>query len=241
MGEMGCGYGSEFHLLRYLGYHRRDLNHAIEQETGGRVLDWLDFCFDSRRKFPDLDAEWQGLDFLGPDSEGVKTAWEGFWPQTGNVPNWDAVGLLQLQSRTEFILVEAKAHLEEVRSECGAHEGGGLPMIRKAFAETIAAHRFKADPDEWLKPYYQYANRLATLHYLTQHNVLSRLACVYFTGDDATRYKGHVLCPQNEQEWNACLHEMDRRLGITGSSELEQRVHRVFLPVGGQASEGPDE
>ena len=241
MGIMGHGYGSEFHLLRYLGYHRGDLNRAIGQQTGGRGLDWLDFDFDSHRKFPHLDAEWRGVDFLPPDFEGVKTAWAGFRPQTGNVPNWDAVGLLQADSHTEFILVEAKAHLEEVRSDCGAHEDGGLPKIRKAFAETIAAHGFKADPEKWLRPYYQCANRLATLHYLIQHNVLSRLVCVYFTGDDATRYKWHVLCPQNEQEWNACLREMDKHLGMTGSSELQQRVHRVFLPVGGQASEGPDE
>jgi hypothetical protein len=237
MGIMGHGYGSEFHLLRYLGYHRGDLNRAIEQQTGGRVLDWRDFGFVPRGKFPHLDAEWKGLEFLGPDLEAVKAAWAEFWPRSGTPPNWDAVGFLQLDSHTEFILVEAKAHLWEVRSDCGAREDGGLPMIRKAFAETVAAHGFKADPEKWLNGYYQSANRLATLHFLAHHNVLSRLVFIYFIGDDAGRYKKPVRCPKDEQEWSGCLREMYHHLGMTGSSRLEQRVHRLFLPVCGPAGE----
>jgi hypothetical protein len=43
VGKMANGYESEFHLLRYLGYHRHDLDRAVEQKTGGRVSDCLDF------------------------------------------------------------------------------------------------------------------------------------------------------------------------------------------------------
>lgn len=50
MGKMGNGYGSEFHLLRYLGYHRQELNRAIEKETGGLVTEWLDFAFGRKGK-----------------------------------------------------------------------------------------------------------------------------------------------------------------------------------------------
>src|SRR5579862_3664313 len=86
MGKMGDGYGSEFHLLRYLGYHRSALSRAVEKQTGGRVIDWLDCAFGGKEK---LDRECKGVDFLDsvPD---VKSAWLKFWPQTGNVPNWDA-------------------------------------------------------------------------------------------------------------------------------------------------------
>jgi hypothetical protein len=38
-----------------------------------------------------LDREWKGLEFLDSASD-VKSAWVKFWPQSGNVPNWDAVG-----------------------------------------------------------------------------------------------------------------------------------------------------
>ena len=234
MGTMGHGYGSEFHLLRYLGYHRRDLNRAVEQQAGGRVLVWLDFAFDPRREFPHLDAESKGLDFLDPEV-GVRAAWQKFWPQTGNVPNWDAVGLLQAKSHVEFLLVEAKAHASELKSTCGASEDGGLPKIRAALAETIKANGLTADPEKWLGPYYQYANRLAHLHFLVQHNISARLVFIYFLGDnwrgEALPNRESVVCPKDEQEWNPYLWDMYSHLGLSGVSRLEQRVHRVFLPV----------
>lgn len=80
MGKMGNGYGSEFHLLRYLGYPRHGLNRAVENKNGGRVSDWLDFPTGGEGK---LDMEWKGVDFVDSAS-GVKSAWVKFWPQTGN-------------------------------------------------------------------------------------------------------------------------------------------------------------
>ena len=113
-------------------------------------------------------------------------------------------------------------------------------MIREALSKTREAMRSKANPESWLGQYYQYANRMATLYFLTQHNIPSRLIFIYFTRDEATRYKGHVVCPKDEQEWGGYLCEMDAELGITGSSELKWRVHRVFLPVCGQTGESPE-
>ncbi|MGC9995545.1 MAG: hypothetical protein ABSE79_09505 [Terriglobia bacterium] len=241
MGKMGYGYGSEFHLLRYLGYHRRRLNLAIEKQTGGRMLDWLDFSFDARGRFPHLDAELKGLEFLPPDFEHVKSAWTQFWPQTGNVPNWDAVGHLQLESHTEFVLVEAKAHASELGSDCGAREEGGRKMIREAFATAIEANAFRSSPEKWLRKYYQCANRLATLHFLMQHNVPSRLVFIYFTGEKwpagTEQNREPLVCPKDEREWGTSLQEMYDHLGLTKSSVLEERVHRVFLPVCGQSGE----
>ena len=121
MGKMGNGYGSEFHLLRYLGYHRHDLNRAVEKETGGRVSEWLDFAFGGEER---LDREWKGVDFVDSASD-IKSAWMKFWPQTGNVPNWDAVGRLELNSGVEYLLVEAKAHVEELQSSCSASRTAG--------------------------------------------------------------------------------------------------------------------
>jgi hypothetical protein len=231
MGKMGNGYGSEFHLLRYLGYHRHDLNRAVEKKTGGRVSDWLDFAFGSEGK---LDREWKGVDFVdsAPDT---KSAWMNFWPQTGNVPNWDAVGLLESNSCREYLLVEAKAHVEELQSSCGASEKGGLDMIRKALDATINANGFKANVEDWLSHYYQYANRLAHLHFLLQHDVSARLVFIYFCGDN---WGGNKLsngespkCPKSEQEWGAYIKATHKRLGLNGQSKLEERVHSLFLPV----------
>lgn len=150
MGKMGFGYGSQFHLLRYLGYHRAKLNRAVEEKAGGRVLDWLDFSFDPKARFPNLDSERKGLDFLDPDLP-VTAVWKQFWPQIGNVPNWDAVGLLQSESQVQYLLVEAKAHAAELKSDCSARADGGLPKILEAFDSAIKAYGFNADPAQWLK------------------------------------------------------------------------------------------
>ena len=151
MGKMGKGYGSEFHLLRYLGYRRAELNRQVEKETGGRVLEWLDFATASNQKHHYLDVEIKGMEFL-ETRHPARTAWKEFWPQTGNVQNWDAVGRLQSGSQVEYLLVEAKGHVEELTSYCGASEEGGLPTIRDAFEETIKAYSSNSTVKDWLEP-----------------------------------------------------------------------------------------
>lgn len=239
MGQTGCRHGSEFHLLRYLGYHRSDLNRAAEKETGGHVLDWLDFRFDPKREFQHWDEELKGLDFIGQEGPLIK-AWKEFWPQTGNVQNWDAVGLLQSGLQVEYLLVEAKAHVEEIKSKCGASKHGGLPKIKEAFHETISANGFDSNVEKWLSPYYQYASRLASLHFLLQHSVPARLVFIYFLGDhwpDGNDSRGQaVTCPTTEQQWDSPLQDMCKQLGLKGRSKFEKRVHHLFLDVGGPAS-----
>jgi hypothetical protein len=231
MAKMGNGYGSEFHLLRYLGYHRSELNRAIQEKTGGRVVEWLDFAF---RGEGSLDREWKGLDFVDP-APNVKSLWANFWPQTGNVPNWDAVGRLESNSTVEYLLVEAKAHVEELHSSCGASKKGGLSMIQDTLEATIRAHNFTADVDDWLRPYYQYANRLAHLHFLLKTNIPTRLVFIYFCGDnwgDKKLPNGSLpKCPRTAQQWDEHVKAVHQRLGMSGKSELEERVHSLFLHV----------
>ena len=234
MGKMGHGYGSEFHLLRFLGYHRNRLNQTIEKECGGRVIDWLDFGFCKETDLGHADSEWKGMDFLDPNS-GVKSAWMNYWPQSGNVPNWDAVGVLDLNSNPEFLLIEAKAHVEEIESSCGARENGGFSMIERALSATISANEFNRQSDNWLRPYYQYANRVAQLDFLLEHGVMARLIFVYFCGDKWPRDGRRTNCPQNESEWDLNLRPMYKHLGLSGQSSLESRIHSLFLDVRGNS------
>ncbi len=231
MGKMGNGYGSEFHLLRYLGYHRNELSRALEKATGGRVIEWLDFDFGGEGK---PDREWKGVDFLDSAS-GVKSAWLEFWPQSGNVPNWDAVGRLESNSEIEWLLVEAKAHVEELQSSCMAKEAkreGGLDKIKDALKTTIKANGFAADVDGWLKLYYQYTNRLAHLRFLIEHGIPTRLVFIYFCGDN---WGGNTLsnerppiCPKDANGWGAPLQKVHSHLGLSGQSKLEESVARQF-------------
>src|SRR5437773_2055981 len=100
MGQIGYGYGSEWHLLRYLGRHRRELNRGVEKQIastegdpGFRVADWLDFDFDRSKRF--LDRELVGVNFLD-DGHPARIAWQNFWPRTRrpeHQPNWDAIAV----------------------------------------------------------------------------------------------------------------------------------------------------
>ncbi len=223
MSQIGYGYGSEWHLLRYLGYHRHDLGEAIRSATDGDVVDWLDFPFNPSNYF--CDDEWKGLDFLGKDHHLI-AEWGEWWPQSGNPPNWDAIGRIRFGDREEWLLVEAKANLNEIKSRCGAKDNGGLPLIRKALDETKNAVGAPPAAD-WLKPYYQLANRLATLHFLNSRGEPARLLYVYFLGDTNPR----ANCPRTKADWDGELTNVNAHLDLRGASKLEQRVHKIFLPV----------
>src|SRR5437588_590472 len=57
--QIGCGYGSECHLLRYLGRHRQCLDKAQCDVIPADEVIWLDFPFDPRRTWP--DHEWERI------------------------------------------------------------------------------------------------------------------------------------------------------------------------------------
>jgi hypothetical protein len=230
MGKMGHGYGSEWHLLRYLGRHRNALNQAIEQETGGRIVDWVDFPFDHRTRF--LDSEWRGMDFLTAGSSGnLKREWAKFWPQRGNVQNWDAVGWLAVGSRMELLLVEAKAHVGEINTRCKAESPGhSRDMIRQAFRDAIQGFEPNAEPDKWLQPYYQYCNRLAALHFLREKGVPAWLIFIYFTGDHMEERD----CPDCPSGWHNALQDLYDHIEFPWSKQQDYGIHKVFLDVRGK-------
>jgi len=223
------GHGSEWHTLRYLGRHRRLFTDQILKVIGGDAIVWKDFEFTGgigeNQNYG--DAELKGLDFL-PDC-AVKADWRSWWPQSGNVPNWDAVGVLEHGGDREWVLVEAKGNVEELRQSTKAKprsQGGGLDLIQQRLAETQVACGI-TDGGDWTQPFYQYANRLATLQFLLDRGVAARLVFVYFIGD-ATRDK---TCPATSEGWRPSLDAMKSKLGLTGASKLELCVHEVFMPV----------
>jgi hypothetical protein len=163
MGKIGFGYGSEWHLLWYLARHRSSLNDAVRRVTGADDIEWLDFPL--RGTEGSSDAEWTGLDFL--TDEDTLAAWRSFWPQEAGIHNWDAVARVKVEGRLRWLLVEAKAHCDEIQSTCGAKAEGGLALIRAALEATKTGLGVESDRD-WLHGYYQFCNRLAVLHFLTR-------------------------------------------------------------------------
>jgi hypothetical protein len=224
MGRIGHGYGSEWHLLRYLGRHRNLLDKAVRDATGCGCLDWLDFGFDLNN--PWHDAEWKGLEFLMEDTS-LQHSWRDYWPHGRGIHNWDAIARAGSGGGTEWILVEAKANLEELKSVCHAGNMESLRKINAALDATKTALGVLAKAD-WTSPFYQYCNRVAALHFLKSHGVDARLLFIYFCGDkgDARR-----TCPENPEAWKESLGELAQHVGLPNGHYLDGKIHTLFLPV----------
>lgn len=238
MSKMGFGYGSEWHVLYYRGRHRDALNQAVVKETGAAAVEWLDHCpaGDDGLK----DAEWKGVDFLfcqeaasPPDYSYLRSEWASFWPQSGNPPNWDAIGVLRSRGQSEWLLVEAKAHAGEMQTKDGCKaSSASLSQITSSLT-AVGADLGVTNTKPWTGPYYQYANRLAMLWFLLKHGVPARLLYVYFTGE----CHGNWTCPATPDEWAPHLKAQDKALGldpVAPPAMVRDRVHKLFLPVRGK-------
>lgn len=139
-----------------------------------------------------------------------------FWPRGG--PQWDALG--RSQSGT-VILVEAKAHLNELYSPPSAASEPSLAMIRESLAETATALGVGSGFD-WSKQFYQYANRIAHARFLEANGVPTRLVFVYFMGDPEVR--GPVL----RTEWDAAIATVHNALGLPPALPF---IHDIFIDV----------
>jgi hypothetical protein len=108
--------------------------------------------------------------------EKIKANWKAYWPQTGTPPNWDAV--LYSKREDEWIIVGAKARLQELESSCGASDGS-RKIIESALGKT--QERFGIQCGNcWLFPYYQLANRLAFINFLLENKIKASLLYIYF-------------------------------------------------------------
>jgi hypothetical protein len=171
MAQIGYGYGSEWQLLRFLGHHRDALNYEITKQTGIKGdFHWLDFEFADRRKRISGDEELKGISFLKKIEfiddilyQEIETEYKKY--KIGNVDNWqnwDAI----LVVKKAIYLIEAKAHIKELSSRNKKHGGKSRESILQYMKEQLPIFPVS---EEWMKDYYQLANRLATTALLNKH------------------------------------------------------------------------
>ncbi|KRB79063.1 hypothetical protein [Noviherbaspirillum sp. Root189] len=202
--------GSLKWMQRLASSYPQLLDDAMREAGGlqtGETIRWV-----SPRK-DDEWAEYRDRDFLVQvGQERLTEALAGFWPRGG--PQWDALGV---SSNGTVLLVEAKAHLAELTSTCQASPASRA-VIQKSLEATKAA--FGAAPNaNWLEGYYQYANRLAHLHFFQNHRVPSKLIFVYFM-DDADM-KG----PRSPSEWKEGLSPVYKHLGFDSLNHVPDLVN----------------
>jgi hypothetical protein len=235
--RLQLGYGSAWHVLRCLGYRRKAFCNHISQAIGANSIEWRDFLAGGTGLYPTLapirDSEWTRVDFA-PDV--IRNSYDGFWPRAGSQQTWDLIGLADIGGpRRELVLVEAKAHTAEINLDgTTAKENGGRPAIRGAFTSTLLSMGYSVEEaapiaEKWLTGCYQHANRLATLYFLLREKVPARLVFLYFCGD--MHPQGKWDCPKSPDEWRPSLDKVKNHLGLRGDSNLETRVHDVFVDV----------
>jgi hypothetical protein len=202
--------GSLMYLQRLLAT-RPDLLDAGLRAVGAlppeSTVDWV-----SPRADDDW-AEYRDGDFLVRIGQRrLRASLSAFWPAGG--PQWDALGV----AGGVVLLVEAKAHVGEMKSSCAATAArsretiaAGLDAARRGFGARAAA--------DWMNGCYQLANRLAHLWFLRENGVDARLVLLQFTGH-AT-----MPTPSTHDAYHSALSAAFDHLGFGEVTSLPGVVH----------------
>jgi hypothetical protein len=226
MGQMALGYGSEFHLLRWLGRHRNEFNKRVKELLNTTNITWLDFNFDKTQEIP--DKELVGLEFLKNELnyEKILKIWKEEWPQTGNSMNWDLVGYTVQNNIRTWVLIEAKAHLGELKQDCGATSLVSIEKIKIALSETAKSNDVIINEKQpWTKQFYQFANRLYVLDFLKRNGINAKLINLYFVGDMISINR---KSPKSKNEWQSKIKEMKDYLSVKTDN---LKVYELFLDI----------
>jgi hypothetical protein len=142
-----------------------------------------------------------------------------FWPSRG--PQWDALGVSDVD---DIILVEAKAHIQEMLSAPSLARPESLEIITRALNETSLF--LKAKPlAPWTNTFYQLANRLAHLYFLRKYDKKAWLVLVSFVGD--VQMNG----PSSQAEWEVAYKIAWHILGIPYQNPLQKFIVHIYPDV----------
>jgi hypothetical protein len=177
-------------------------------------LEWFSpIAADSYAEYYDESA----LNLLGISE--LRKSLDNFWPRGG--PRWDG---LARSRQGRILLVEAKAYIEEGVDFRSSAAPSPLRKIKRSLQRTKQA--FQANKlAPWDKPFYQYANRLAHLHFLNGINRIDAyLLFLYFA--DAP----DVPRPCSAAEWRGAERLTRKCLGL-GTHPYQDRVGTIILSV----------
>ena len=168
-------------------------------------------------------AEYRDQEFLSRLSLDLKRcSLDQFWPKSG--PQWDG---LAKTSTDQILLIEAKAHIEEMRSlGSRASNPTSVKKIAHSLQKTQRFLGARRSVDWAISPYYQYANRLAHLYLLAELNGFDAYLVMIYCLNDAA-----MNGPQETREWEAAIQEQDAALGLPRVHQLSRRVIHVWLDI----------
>lgn len=150
----------------------------------------------------------------------IKIYSENSGPQT--VPNGMVWQQLALGERG-VLLIEAKAHPAETKSDSKASYQKSKELISQSFARVQGF--MGIEPLDWSKDFYQLANRIAHLYFFNE--ILRKptwLVLVNFIND--LSYK-----PTTLKEWVKHYNNLFAQMGIHHNCRLMDRVIMVYPPA----------
>lgn len=154
-----------------------------------------------------------------------------FWPARG--PMWDGIARVD----GHFLLVEAKAHIPEIvspRSRATEPARGHLVTAMREVQQSLAPR--SVGSVDWSGTFYQYANRIAHLHFLREQNdAKAHLVNIYFYNAP------DVASPPNADHWKGAINVVECYLGL-GRHRLSKYIHKLFIDASSLPSYcGPDD
>lgn len=228
MAQIGHGYGSEWQLLRMLGHHREYFFKELRSQIGlpdNVEIHWLDYPWDN--KSISGDGEYIKRDFFEkiPEifTEEVMSKFEKDKFGEKLEQHWDGIFWV----KDTIYIVEAKAYLKEIESNCGAGKKSSS-IIEGYFKETREYFEISSAND-WTKIYYQMANRLAFLKLLQSHGVKAKLVNIYFVNGYERKIKGDIIENKNttKEQWKKDIEKEETYLGI--SKLVRKDIFHVFI------------
>lgn len=187
----------------------------LDELRGATSIEWLSPLAD------DDFAEYRDASFLERLGVGhLRADLEAFWPRRG--PQWDALGRTD---HGDILLVEAKAHVREMRSPGTAATGPSRDQISARLDELADRLGAPATRAAWTDHFYQLANRLAHLDFLRRHGVAAHLVLVNFIGD------ADMSGPDTSEAWEAAYDVAFSVMGLPRRHALSRYVHEVYPNV----------
>ncbi|MGH4139449.1 hypothetical protein [Clostridium sp.] len=142
-----------------------------------------------------------------------------FWPKNG--PQWDGLAIVNdIKGQKGLLLVEAKAHIDETKSDIKAVSTESIDKIKKAI--TVTQECYGIETTDWTKHYYQLGNRLAFLYFMNEVlNIPTWFVLINFTEGD---YKTTGI-----EKWLGHYHRIYGAMGIKHNNyKLLSNMIQIF-------------
>jgi hypothetical protein len=207
--------GSQKWIQQAVAKPWRSLNDPILQHCRAEFIEWLSPLA------TEAYAEYRDEAFLERLGRADLTkSLEEFWPRHG--PQWDALGTT---NTGDLLLVEAKAHVEEMCSPGTGAAAASKERIKARLDEVAARLGARDARAAWSDVFYQLANRLAHLSFLIEQGASAYLVLVNFVNDPTMQR------PTSVEAWRAAYAVAFHAMGLPKKHRLSPYIIEVFPDV----------